>query len=75
MSGSHFSGGLSEEFKKASFSLLLGRFTTQTAGSLHGIFFFLHAVLKYGFLHVLNWIHAFNLDTHAFSLGKALTGW
>lgn len=40
VSGSHFSGGLNEEFKKASVSLLLGRFITQTADSLHGIFFF-----------------------------------
>lgn len=41
VSGSHFSGGLSEAFKKASFSLLLVRFITLTAGSVHGIFFFL----------------------------------
>lgn len=39
VSGSHFSGGLSETFKKSSFALLLGRFITQTAGSVHGIFF------------------------------------
>lgn len=61
VSGSHFSGGLSEAFKKASFSLLLVRFITQTAGSVHGIFFFLCEALKYGFLHVLTWILAFNL--------------
>lgn len=40
VSGSHFSGGLSEAFKKASFSLLLVRFITLTAGSVYGTFFF-----------------------------------
>lgn len=66
VSDSHFSGGLSEAFQKASFSFLLGRFITQTAGSIIGFFFFFHEALKYGFLHVLTWILAFSLDTHSF---------
>lgn len=39
VSGNRFSGGLNEAFKKASFCLLLTRFVTQTAGSIHGTFF------------------------------------
>lgn len=39
VSGNHLSCGLNEAFKKASLSLLLTRFITQTAGSVHGTFF------------------------------------
>lgn len=65
VSGSHFSGGLNEEFKKASVSLLLGRFITQTADSLHGIFFYTCS-LKIWLLTCIYLDSCFNLDTHAF---------
>lgn len=62
VSGNHFSGGLNEAFKKASFSLLLTRFITQTAGFVHEtFFFFLQEALKYGFLHLFTWILLSNL--------------
>lgn len=50
------------EFKKESFSLLLGRFITQTAGSVHGIF--LHKALQYGFLHVLGFLPLICIHIH-----------
>ena len=52
VSGGHFSGGLNEAFKKASFFVSLTGFITQTAGSVYGILFFLRETLKYGFLHL-----------------------
>lgn len=39
VSGNHFSGGLNDAFKKASYSIVLRRFIIQAAGSVHGIFF------------------------------------